>query len=84
MYKVKVVTSGFQKDLKGKREKVAHLAEGQYYFRNNKHYVKYDDSALDKENVIATTIKTDGGKLTIFRRGAVERKEPVCEVRSAL
>ncbi|MBQ1416999.1 MAG: DUF1934 domain-containing protein [Selenomonas sp.] len=72
MYKVKVVTSGFQKDLKGKREKVAHLAEGQYYFRNNKHYVKYDDSDLDKENVIATTIKTDGGKLTIFRRGAVD------------
>lgn len=72
MYKVKVVTSGFQKDLKGKHEKVAHLAEGQYYFRNNKHYVKYDDSALDKENVIATTIKTDGRKLTIFRRGAVE------------
>ena len=71
MYKVKVVTSGFQKDLKGKREKVAHLAEGQYYCRNNKHYVKYDDSDLDKENVIATTIKTDGGKLTIFRRGAV-------------
>ena len=72
MYKVKVVTSGFQKDLKGKREKVAHLAEGQYHFRNNKHYVKYNDSDLDKENVIATTIKTDGGKLTIFRRGAVD------------
>ena len=72
MYKVKVVTSGFQKDLKGKKEKVAHLAEGQYYFRNNKHYVKYDDSDLDNENVIATTIKTDGGKLTIFRRGAVD------------
>lgn len=72
MNKVKVVTSGFQKDLTGKREKVAHLAEGQYYFRNNKHYVKYDDSDIDEENVIATTIKTDGGKLTIFRRGAVD------------
>ena len=72
MNKVKVVTSGFQKDLKGQREKVAHLAEGQYYFRNKKHYIKYDDSAMDKENVIATTIKTDGDRLTLFRRGAVD------------
>ncbi|ORU00464.1 Uncharacterized protein D081_0987 [Anaerovibrio sp. JC8] len=72
MNKVKVVTSGFQKDLNGKREKVSHLAEGQYYFRNKKHYIKYDDSSMDQENVIATTIKTDGESLTIFRRGAVD------------
>ena len=72
MNKVTVVTSGFQKDLNGKQERVAHLVEGQYYFRNKKHYIKYDDSSMDQENVIATTIKTDGGSLAIFRRGAVD------------
>lgn len=72
MTKIFVSTIGHQKDLEGSCEKVAHGAEGQYFFRNNKHYVKYDDSCMDDENVIRTTLKTDGETLNIFRRGAVD------------
>ena len=72
MIKVFVTTTGHQKGLDGNKEKVLHGAEGQYYFRNDKHYIKYDDSSMDEDNVIRTTLKTDGRDFNIFRRGAVD------------
>ncbi len=72
MKKVTISTSGHQKDLSGSMEKISHVTEGQYYFRNNKHYIKYNDDSVDKENVLRTTIKTDGQSLNIFRRGALD------------
>ncbi|MCR5176614.1 MAG: DUF1934 domain-containing protein [Anaerovibrio sp.] len=69
---VKICTSGYQKDPEGKCEKVAHLAEGKYYLRNGKHYIKYDDSSMDTDYIIGTTIKIDGSKFRILRNGPID------------
>ena len=72
MEKVRVVTSGYQKGSDGSMEMVNHQAEGQYYFRNGKHYYKYNDRGVDKSSEISTTLKTDGREFFIFRHGAVD------------
>lgn len=74
MDKVRIVLSGKQKSHDGHTEKVALMAEGQHYLRNGKHFIKYDDSAMDSQSVVATTIKFRLGEdnLVIFRRGAID------------
>lgn len=72
--KVRIVLTGKQKSMDGHTEKVSLMAQGQHYLRNGKHFIKYDDSAMDDGSVVATTIKfrLEDSQLVIFRRGAID------------
>lgn len=72
MIKIMVSTTGHQRGPDGIVEKVDHQTEGQYYCRNGKHYIKYCDDSLTKDDSVRTTLKTDGGDFFVFRRGAVD------------
>jgi uncharacterized beta-barrel protein YwiB (DUF1934 family) len=46
------------------------ITTGQYYEKNGKTYIKYEDTALDEDAVTSTTIKIDEAQVSVLRFGA--------------
>lgn len=51
-------------------EAIEMITTGQYFEKNGKYYIKYEDAALDEDQVTSTTIKVDDNQVSILRFGA--------------
>jgi len=51
-------------------EAIEMITTGQYFEKNGKVYIKYEDTALDEDQVTSTTIKLDEDQVSILRFGA--------------
>lgn len=71
MEKVKVRLKGRQKDMDGMVTRIEQSADGEHTFKAGKHYIKYMDTAIDKDNPVSTMLKVGEDSLTIIRQGAV-------------
>lgn len=69
--KVCIRLTGTQRDSEGKSSKISMSADGEYVLRAGKHYVKYMDSSIDKDNPVSTVLKFTNEELTVIRQGAV-------------
>ncbi len=66
---VLIKVKGMQGALSGD-ETIEMVTIGQYFEKNGKTYVKYDDTSLDEQQVTATTLKIEPHQVTILRHGA--------------
>lgn len=73
--RIVVRVKGVQRSLKGQEEVLESEAEGQYYYRGGKHYVRYIDEVLDKEAKTSTVLKFSPESLVLLRKGAVELEQ---------
>ena len=69
---VQIRITGKQKDTNGHVEKVKLQADGQYYLRSGKHYLRYQDKSIHKGESVQTTMKLSEQEIVIMRRGVVE------------
>lgn len=69
--KVRVHLKSSQRDGDGKLTKIEMSADGEYTMRGGKHYVKYKDSSIDKDNPVSTVLRIAAEELTVIRQGAV-------------
>lgn len=63
--KVKGIQGSFMEE-----EAIEMITTGQYYQKSGKIYIKYEDSALDEDQITSTTIKIDEDQVSILRFGA--------------
>lgn len=75
MNRVIVKVTGEQKDAAGDVSRIEMTAMGEYYFRNGKHYIIYEDTSLAEGAPASTMLKVAADSLTLTRRGAVEQKQ---------
>jgi len=65
---VLVSMSGLQFEV-DKDEPIEIISVGEYYNRNNKHYVLYEEILEDMEGVSNCTLKISGNQLEVIKRG---------------
>ena len=51
-------------------ESIEMITVGQYFEKNGKAYIKYEDRTLDEDHATATTIKVAEDQISILRHGA--------------
>lgn len=66
---VLVSISGLQYEI-DKDEAVEVITAGEYYYRNGKHYVIYEEILEDMEGTTSCTLKIEDKKMDIIKRGA--------------
>ncbi len=66
---VLISISGLQFEI-DKDDAVEVISIGDYYYRNNKHYIVYDEIAEDVEGVTSCTMKIDEHQVDIIKRGS--------------
>lgn len=73
--RIVVHVKGVQRNLDGEEEVLESEAEGRYYYRGGKHYVRYIDEELDEKTQTSTVLKFNPESLVLMRRGAVESEQ---------
>lgn len=68
---VLIKISGFQ-NLDGDQENVEMITTGDYFLKNGKHYIVYDEMMEGVEGNIRNTLKIMPGKMDIQRRGSAQ------------
>lgn len=63
-----VSVKGIQSDLTNK-DSIEMITTGSYYYKNNKHYVKFEDNDLDCDRKTQTTVKIKDDKIEVIRFG---------------
>lgn len=67
---VLVSVTGTQFGTEGENEPIEVITTGDYYYKNNKHYVLYDEVIEGTDGVTKNTLKFSDGELSIKRSGA--------------
>lgn len=65
---VLITVSGVQQDVNGAGDPIELMVPGTYHFRNNKHYLLYDEYDEDGE-VTKNTVKISGDQVDVIRKG---------------
>ncbi len=65
---VLITVSGVQQDANGAGDPIELMVPGTYHFRNNKHYLLYDEYDEDGE-VTKNTVKISGDQVDVIRKG---------------
>lgn len=79
-----VKVRGSWQDAQGQKDSIRTVAKGHHYFHRGKHYVIYEDEALQdgqggsgdsKGSKVSTVLKIGGGTMTLLRKGALEQEQ---------
>ena len=55
----------------GDQEEVEMLTTGDYFFKNGKHYIIYEEIEEDSRQITKNTIKIDGDSMDIMKKGNI-------------
>ena len=55
----------------GDQEEVEMLTTGDYFFKNGKHYILYEEIEEDSRQITKNTIKIDGDSMDIMKKGNI-------------
>ena len=76
-----VKVRGSWQDAQGQKDSVRTIAKGHHYFHRGKHYVIYEDDAVQdgkdgsESSRVSTVLKIGGGTMTLLRKGALEQEQ---------
>lgn len=65
---VLVRVSGLQFEVED-NEAIEMIAKGNYYFKNNKHYITYEEILEEEGQITKNTLKIDPNQIEILKRG---------------
>lgn len=51
------------------QDEIEVISAGKYYFRNNKHYIMYEESVEDTSEMVQSCIKLQDGKMEVKKKG---------------
>ena len=75
MNKVVVKVLGNQKDIYGEENKIEVVSVSKHYYKNDVHYVLYNDSENLGVDHTSTLLKIDKDNVTLIRKGKVEQTQ---------